>query len=134
MREGFGSEQRSRYIAQLANSGPIEVAGFAALAVNIGNKVLAAAVMSRLDGMKTRERELSGISRDQLADLLCGEDFKKAREAITIAGNRLQSAVNQNRDFERSKVNTTAKIGEALRLRNETGALDDDDDQDGGEL
>ena len=77
--------------------------------------------------MKTRERELSGISRDQLADLLCGEDFKKAREAITIAGNRLQSAVNQNRDFERSRVNSTAKIGDALAAMGETGILDDEE-------
>ena len=88
--------------------------------------------MSRLDGMKTRERELSGISRDQLADLLCGEDFKKAREAITIAGNRLQSAVNQNRDFERSKVNTTARIGDALAAMDETGILDDEESAEMG--
>ena len=77
--------------------------------------------------MKTRERDLSSISRDQLADLLCGEDFKKAREAITVAGNRVQSAVNQNRNFERSKVNTTAKIGDALAAMEETGILDDED-------
>ncbi len=52
-------------------------------------------------------------------------------EAITIVRNRLRSALNRNREFERGKVNAKARIGEALANRRETGVLNDDGDVDG---
>ncbi len=129
-REGFGTEDRSRFLAQMAHSGPMEVANFARLAVNTENKVLGAAVMSKLDAMRPEDRRLAGVSRQELANVLCGQDFRKAQEAITIVRNRLRSALNRNREFERGKVNATARIGEALANRRETGVLNDDGDGD----
>lgn len=129
-REGFGTEDRSRFLAQMAHSGPTEVASFAALAVNTGNKILGAAVMSKLDALPKRERELAGVSRQELANILCGDDHRKAQEAITIARNRVQSSLNLNREFERGRANATTRIGEALANRRETGVLNDDGDGD----
>lgn len=127
-REGFGTEDRSRYLAQMANSGPTEVANYAALAVNTGNKTLGAAVMSKLDAMRSEERKLAGVSRQELANVLCGQDHRKAQEAITIVRNRVRSAFNRNREFERGKVNAKARIGEALANGRETGVLHDEGD------
>jgi hypothetical protein len=127
-REGFGTEDRSRYLAQMAHSGPTEVANYAALAVNTRNKTLGAAVMSRLDAMRPEERKLAGVSRHELANVLCGQDFRRAQEAITIVRNRVRSAFNRNREFELGKVNAKACIGEALDSRRETGVLDDADE------
>ena len=110
----------------MQHSGPTEVAGFAALAVNAGCKIMGAAVMSKLDGMRKRERELTGVSRDYLAEIICGDDYRKAKEAITIAKNRYQSALNSNREFERARVNVTTRIGDALAAMDETGILDEE--------
>ena len=103
-REGFGTEDRSRYLAQMAHSGPMEVANFARLAVNTENKTLGAAVMSKLDAMRTEDRKLAGVGRQELANVLSGQDFRKTQEAIMIVRNRLRSALNRNREFERGKV------------------------------
>ena len=56
---------------------------------------------------------------------MCGEDYRKAKEAITIAANRYQNAVNQNRAFERGRV-SVGKIGDALAAMEETGILDEE--------
>ncbi len=50
---------------------------------------------------------------------------------LTGLTNRLRSALNRNREFERGKVNATSRIGEALANRRETGVLDDDGNADG---
>jgi len=125
-REGFGTEDRSRYLAQMTHSGPTEVANYAALAVNTRNKTLGAAVMSKLDAMRSEERKLAGVSRQELADIMCGKDYERAHEAITIVRNRVRSAFNRNRAFELGKVSAKARIGEALANGRETGALDGD--------
>jgi hypothetical protein len=109
----------------------MEVANYAALAVNTGNKTLGAAVMFKLDAMRSEDRKLAEASRQDLANVLCGQDFRKAQEAITIVRNRLRSALNRNREFERGKMNAKGRIGEALANRRETGILDDGGDEDG---
>ena len=60
--------------------------------------------MSKLDAMRTEDRKLAGVGRQELANVLSGQDFRKAQEAITIVRNRLRSALNRNREFERGKV------------------------------
>lgn len=110
----------------MAHSGLTEVASFAALAVNTGNKILGAAVVSKLDALPKRERELVDVSRQELANILCGDDHRKAQEAITIARNRVQSSLNLNREFERGRANAKARIGEALanpRFQSEAGFI-----------
>lgn len=61
-REGIGSPERSRYMEQITHSGPAELANLAALAVAERNKTLGAAILSRLDRLNKRDRELSRVS------------------------------------------------------------------------
>lgn len=123
-REGLGSEERSRYLSQIAHSGPVELKNLAALAVNTNNRVLGAAVLSRLDSMPPDVRKDVGVSRQELAECLCGAEFAKAQEAITIARNRISESINLNRDFESGRrFNGHARISEALAKQEESGVL-----------
>jgi hypothetical protein len=126
-RDSLGSEERSRYQDQIANSGPLELANFAALAVSTNNRVLGAALLSRLDSLPADVKKNVDVSRQELADCLCGEEFAKANESITIARNRIREAINQNRDFESGRqFNGTMRLSEGLARQKETGALNED--------
>lgn len=123
-REGLGTAERSRYQDQIANSGPLELRNFAAHAVSTGDKVLGSAIMAKLDSLKPQDRKLVGISRQALSEALCGEDHKKAQNAINIVKNRVRQAFVSNREFESGRKNATAKIGLAMSKSRETGPLD----------
>ena len=78
-REGLGTEQRSRYMDQLRNSGPAELEAMAQLAANTGNAVLAASVLSTIDGIKTKnERDAVNVSRDELSYIMVGDQFENS--------------------------------------------------------
>lgn len=124
-RAGLGSEERSRYLSQIETSGPLEIQNFAAHAVATGDKVLGAALLSRLDRMGKRERELSGVSRQQLSQALAGAEYKDAQAAIQRTKNRLREAMANNRAFESGRaVSVKDKIGLALNRSKEEGASD----------
>lgn len=126
-REGLGTEERSRFLEQLAHSGPAEVANFAAHAVATNNKILGAAVMSRLDAMGKRERDLVGVSRQELATALVGKDHANAQAAIARIKNRMREAMNANRAFATGSRRLTAqgKIAMGLRRGAEKGTGDE---------
>lgn len=127
MRSGLGSPERSRYQAQLSASGPLEIQNFAAHAVATGDKVLGAAILSRLDRMNRRERELTGVSRQELASALAGAEFKNAQAAIARIKNRLREAMDSNRAFSTGsrRLRAQSKIAMGLRRPSEVGAGDD---------
>jgi len=126
MREGLGSEERSRYLGQMQYAGPAEVSNLAAFAVSTGNRVLGAAVLSKLDSMSPENRKLAGVSRQDLAQVLTGGDHERARESILVARNRVQEGVNINRAFEAAKPRGGLdRIKLALSKRGETGILED---------
>lgn len=126
---GIGTEERSRCTDQTANSGPTELNNLALVAANTGNKFLAVAILSRLDSMPAKSRGGINFKRDDLAARVMGDDYAKAKEAITVSINRYQSAVVSNRAYERGENNPTAKIGAALRAMKETGANEADDNE-----
>ena len=108
----------------------------AQLAANTGNAVLAASVLSTIDGIKTKnERDAVNVSRDELSYIMVGDQFEKAQEAIRISANRIQAALQTNHRLELGKdTNSVHRIGLALRKQQETGVLnEDDDDDDGGD-
>lgn len=127
-REGLGTPERSRFLEQLAHSGPAEVANFAAHAVATNNRILGAAVMSKLDALGKRERDLVGVSRQELATALVGKDHANAQAAIARIKNRMREAMNANRAFSTGSRHLTAqgKIAMGLRRGAEKGAADDD--------
>ena len=110
-RVALGSQERSRYQEQLTGAGPREVMNHANWAVAHGDKILAAAVLSRLDNLPTDKRPIKAV---EFADKMVGKDFREVRDALSRTRNAVQHAVNVNRDFERGKVDPTAKIALAL--------------------
>jgi hypothetical protein len=123
MRAGLGSEERSRYLSQIAAAGPMEIQNYAAHAVANGDKVLAASILSKLDSMNRRDRELSGVNRQQLAEALAGADYTNAQAAIQRVKNRLREAMANNRSFMNGrKVSINDRIGLALKRGAEVGA------------
>ena len=126
-REGLGSDKRSRYLEQLSHSGPAEVRNFAAHAVATKDKVLGAAVLSRLDALNKRDRDLVGVTRQELAEALVGADFQNAQAAIARVKNRLREALNANRAFSTGsrRLRAQSKIAMGLRRGAEKGASDD---------
>ena len=122
-RHGLGTEERSRYLEQIENSGPIELGNFARHAVATRDRTLAAALMSKLDRMDTRERELSGVNRTELAKALAGEEHQNAQAAIQRVRQRVREGFARNRAFEQGKpMNVRDKIGLALGRAAEAGA------------
>lgn len=127
MRAGLGSEQRSRYLDQISDAGPFELQNYTAHAVATGDKTLGAAILTRLDRMNRRERELAGVNRQELANALAGAEFKNAQAAIQRIRNRFREAMANNRAFQTGKrVNVRDRIGLALSRAAEVGAGDVD--------
>lgn len=125
MREGLGSPERSRFQDQISNSGPFELQNYAAHAVATDNKVLGAAILTRLDRMNRRDRELAGINRQELASALVSDEYRNAQAAIQRVKNRLREAMAANRGFMTGKgMNVRDKIGLALNRDAEKGADD----------
>ncbi len=121
-RHGLGTEERSRYLEQIERSGPIELGNFARHAVATRDKTLAAALMSKLDRLDTRERELSGVNRTELAKALAGEEHQNAQAAIQRVRQRVREAFARNRAFEQGKpMSTLDQIGLALGRAAEPG-------------
>jgi len=110
-RMGLGSPERSRYHEQLRDAGPRELQNYADWARHTGDRILAAAVLNRLDTLPTTSRPFKAA---EFATSIVGEEFqatKKALERIRVA---VQRAVNANRDFERGRIDATAKISMGL--------------------
>lgn len=126
----LGTAERSRMQEQMASSGTVELEAFATLAINQSDKLMGACVLARLDAMSAKDRKQCDVSRDEVASILMATEFAKASEAIRVADNRLQSSLNMNHDFELGKDNPVHRIAQGLRDREETGALDDDGDDD----
>ena len=96
------------------------------LAVANRDRVLGAAILSRLDSMKSEDRKAANVARQELAEALVGDDFKNARAAIQRIKNRTREALSANRGFMTGKgMSLRDKIGLALNRGAEKGANDD---------
>lgn len=113
-RVGLGSPERSRYQEQLAGAGPRELMNHAQWALAHGDKILAAAVLSRLDALPAGQRPLRAAD---FAEQVVGDELKQVRDALRKVRTAAQHAINVNRDFERNRVDATAKIALGLARR-----------------
>lgn len=113
-RMGLGSPERSRYHDQLREAGARELQNYADWARYKGDRILAAAVLSRLDALPSKSRPFKAV---EFAASLVGEEFEQAKRAITRTRIATQRAVNANRDFERGRVDARAKISMGLARR-----------------
>jgi hypothetical protein len=113
-RVGLGSPERTNYQEQLRHAGPRELENHAKWAIARGGKILAAAVLSRLDAMPTKSRPLN---TREFAEKLVGEEFERLQSAFRRTRLAAQRAINANRDFERGQVRGVSKIALGLAAR-----------------
>ena len=113
-RMGLGSAERSRYYEQLRDAGPTELKNYAEWARYKGDRILAAAVLSRLDTLPSKSRPFKAA---EFAASIVGEEFELTKKAIERIRVATQRAVNANRNFERGRVDAKAKISMGLARR-----------------
>lgn len=111
-RAALGDERRTAYLQQLAYAGPAELAHLAQVAVSTSNVPLAAALLSLLDRMPTKDRP---VGPAELAHAMKMDDFVKVGEYIKIGDARLQGIIVAVRAWNAGKSNPLDTVQLALR-------------------
>lgn len=111
-RAALGDARRTAYLQQLAHAGPAELGHMAQVAVGTSNEALAAAVLSLLDAMPTRDRP---VSPQALASAMQPEDYRKVQEYLKIGDARLQGIVLAIRAWTHGKANPLNTVALAMR-------------------
>lgn len=119
VREGLGSERRSRLLQQIEHSGPTELASLAALAASTGDKEMGAALVSRVNRMEASDRPFSPHA---LADALVGADHRDITAAIMEVERIAEEAGHADATFESGRANPTRTIQAAI-LRREQASV-----------
>jgi hypothetical protein len=119
VREGLGSERRSRLLGQIEHSGPTELASLAALAASTGDRELGAALVSRVNRMEASDRPFSPHA---LADALVGAEHRDITAAILEVERLAEEAAHADSAFESGRANPTRTIQAAI-LRREQVAV-----------
>lgn len=113
-RAALGDARRTAYLQQLAHAGPAELGHMAQVAVGTKNEALAAAVLSRLDAMPTKDRP---VSSQALASAMQLDDYVKVREYLKIGDARLQGIVLAVRAWNQGKSSPLNTLALAMRER-----------------
>lgn len=113
-RASLGDARRTAYIQQLEHAGPAELGHMAQVAVGTKNEALAAAVLSLLDAMPTKDRP---VSSQALATAMQLEDYAKVQEYVKLGDARLQGIVLAVRTWNQGKSNPLDTVTLALRER-----------------
>jgi hypothetical protein len=111
---GLGSRERTEYLAQLVSAGPAELSTYARFAIARGDRLLGAAVLSRLDSLP---RDGRPFSAHDFAEKLVGEDHRKLTDAAKRARLLLETAVAANNELATGRPDSNGKIARALRAR-----------------
>ena len=98
-RHGLGNERRSRILEQIADSGPAELAALAEFAAATRDMDLGAALCSKVARLTPSERPFNA---HDLADVLVGEDYRKATAAIMEIERLVEEAAHEDTAFERN--------------------------------
>lgn len=113
-RAALGDERRTHYIQQLAHAGSAELGHMAQVAVGTGNEALAAAVLSLLDAMPTKDRP---VSPQALASAMRLDAYAKAAEYMKLGDARLQGILVAIRTWQQGRSNPLDTVSLALRER-----------------
>lgn len=111
-RAGLGDARRTAYLQQLVHAGSAELGHMAQVAVGSKNEPLAAAVLSLLDTMPTKDRP---VSPHALASAMQLDDYTKVREYLKIGDARLQGIVLAVRAWNQGRSNPLNTVALALR-------------------
>ena len=106
----LGSEKRSNYSRDLAAAGPMELTNAMKLAVQTGNKDLAAACCVRLDSIGKEGRKSVRFSKTDVAGEVAGADFMKAQEAFGLADLAVAQSDLAEREIKGEPISSNQKI------------------------
>lgn len=98
MRQGLGSERRSRILQQVEASGPAELASLAEFAAATKDMDLGAALCSRVANLMPNQRPFSA---QDLADALIGAEHRLVTVSIMEADRLAEEVANDETSFER---------------------------------
>lgn len=107
MREGLGTERRSRLLHQIERSGPTELASLAEFAASTKDKELGAALCARVYGLMPNERPFSA---HDLADVIVGDEHRRVTAALMEVDRLAQEAAHADSAFERGTANPVRTI------------------------
>lgn len=126
MRDTLGSERRGRIQAQIVNSGPVELASLAVLAAATRDKEMAAALCSRVHGLKRDDRPFNA---GELADVMFGAQHRELSQALVEAERRVLEALQADQEFETGSSNAQRSLQIAMlkKRENEIGAYVNDE-------
>src|SRR5690606_16707954 len=110
-RAALGDPKRTEYINQLAYAGPAELGHMAQVAVATQNVALAAAVLSLLDRMPSKDRPFGPVD---LASAMKLDDYLKVQEYIKLGDARLQGILVAIRTWNQGKSNPLNTVQLAL--------------------
>ena len=113
-RAALGDTRRTEYLNQLAYAGPAELGHMAQVAVATQNVPLAAAVLSLLDRMPSKDRP---VGPAELAHAMRLDDFLKVQEYIKLGDVRLQGILVAIRTWSAGKSNPLDTVQLAMRER-----------------
>ena len=113
-RAALGDERRTAYLQQLQHAGPAELGHMAQVAVATQNVPLAAAVLSLLDRMPSKDRP---VGPAELAHAMRLDDFLKVQEYIKLGDVRLQGILVAIRTWSAGKSNPLDTVQLAMRER-----------------
>lgn len=117
MREGLGSERRSRIMQQIEHSGPIELVSLAALAAaSTGDRELGAALVSRVNRMAHGDRP---FSPQALADALVGAEHRDVTAAIMEVERTAEEMAHADTAFESGRASGVRTLRAAIMRREE---------------
>lgn len=111
-RAALGDAKRTTYLQQLVHAGPAELGHMAQVAVGTKNETLAAAVLSCLDAMASKDRP---VSPQALASAMQLDDYTKVREYLKIGDARLQGLLLAIRTWNQGKANPLNTLALAMR-------------------
>ena len=112
----LGSEKRSVYSRNLESAGPAELNQAMSEAVRTGDKELAAACCVRIDSMGKDSRKLLKFSKSDIAEILIGEEWNTAQEAIGVADFAISQSELADKEIRGIKVSPDEKIRVGQRL------------------
>lgn len=117
-RLALGQPERSRYLEQIRNAGPFELASLSQFAVATENKPLASALVSVCESMP---REDQPFDPDAFAAVFLGDEHSRIALALVKMRNRRNEAFEADNAFRHGRHETIATIGLGLARRQEKG-------------
>lgn len=126
-RSTLGDSKRTAFLQQLQFAGPVELGHLAQVAVSSKDAPLAAAVVSLLDKMPSKDRP---VGPAEVATAMKLEDYLKVQEYLKLGDARLQGVIVAIRTWKADKSNPINTLALALKERDINhdllGARDDD--------